>query len=111
MHFVIVKTGGRKFRCIKCDDIDPMQVPDFQAWTKGELRPPKTTWRLPHAISGYRIHNRPSSQPFGLEMVVWARSTSAENWHFLRSCRGNSRRRMGNQSSAQAELLFENEQL
>jgi tRNA(Ile2) C34 agmatinyltransferase TiaS len=34
MHFVIVKTGGRKFRCIKCDNIDPMQVPDFQAWAK-----------------------------------------------------------------------------
>ena len=43
MHFVIVKTGGRKFRCIKCDNIDPMQVPDFQAWAKSELRPPKTT--------------------------------------------------------------------
>jgi len=42
MHFVIIKTGGRKFRCIKCDDIDPMQVPDFQAWTKSELLPPKT---------------------------------------------------------------------
>ncbi len=41
MHFVIVKTGGRKFRCIKCDDIDPMQVPDFQAWANSELRPPK----------------------------------------------------------------------
>jgi ssDNA-binding Zn-finger/Zn-ribbon topoisomerase 1 len=42
MHFVIIKTGGRKFRCIKCDDIDPMQVPDFHAWTKSELLPPKT---------------------------------------------------------------------
>ena len=30
MHFVMVKTGGRKFRCIKCDDIDPMQVPTFK---------------------------------------------------------------------------------
>jgi hypothetical protein len=38
-----VKTGGRKFRCIRCDNIDPMQVPDFQAWAKSELRSPKTT--------------------------------------------------------------------
>lgn len=30
MHFVIV-TGDRKFRCIKCVYIGPMQVPDFQA--------------------------------------------------------------------------------
>ena len=30
LHFVIVKTGGRKFRCIKCDDIDPMQVQTFK---------------------------------------------------------------------------------
>ncbi|SDJ56980.1 hypothetical protein SAMN05444171_1367 [Bradyrhizobium lablabi] len=43
MHFVIVKTGGRKFRCIRCDNIDPMQVPDFQAGAKSELRSPKTT--------------------------------------------------------------------
>ena len=39
MHFVIVKTGGRKFKCVKCDEIDPMQVPDIQGWTSS-LRPP-----------------------------------------------------------------------
>jgi len=111
MHFVIVKTGGRKFRCIRCDDVDPMQVPDFQAWAKSELRPPKATWRQPHALSGHRIHDSPSSQSFELEMVVRARRTSAENRHFLRSCRGNSRRRMGDQSGAQTESPFEDDQL
>lgn len=43
MHFVIAKTGARKFRCIKRDHIGPTQVPDFQAWAKSKLRPPTTT--------------------------------------------------------------------
>jgi hypothetical protein len=31
MHFMVVKTGGRKFRCIKCDSVDPMRMSDIQA--------------------------------------------------------------------------------
>jgi hypothetical protein len=41
MQFVIVKTFGRKFRCITCDGVDPMQVPGVRGWIKGDLRPPK----------------------------------------------------------------------
>jgi hypothetical protein len=41
MHFIIVKTGGRKFRCVECNGVDPMRLPDIQAWIKGELQPPK----------------------------------------------------------------------
>jgi hypothetical protein len=41
MHFIIVKTGGRKFRCVCCDEVDPMRLIDVQAWTSGELQPPK----------------------------------------------------------------------
>lgn len=43
MRFMIVKTGGRKFQCINCNDMASKQVPDFRAWTIGDLRPPKTT--------------------------------------------------------------------
>ena len=43
MRFMIVKAGSRKFQCIKCDDIAPMQVPDFQARTNSDMRPPKKT--------------------------------------------------------------------
>jgi hypothetical protein len=37
MHCVVVETGGRKFRCIECDDLDPLQIPDVQAWINSEL--------------------------------------------------------------------------
>ena len=41
MHFLSVKTGGRKFRCVRCDDIDPLKLADIQGWLMGELQPPK----------------------------------------------------------------------
>ncbi len=41
MHFIIVKTGGRKFQCVQCDGVDPMRMPDIQAWITSELQPPK----------------------------------------------------------------------
>jgi hypothetical protein len=28
MHFMLVKTGGRKFRCIDCDVPAPLKLPD-----------------------------------------------------------------------------------
>jgi hypothetical protein len=28
MHFIVVKTGGRKFRCIDCDKPDPIKLPE-----------------------------------------------------------------------------------
>ena len=40
MHFIVLKTGGRKFQCVQCDG-DPLQMSDIQAWIKGELQPPK----------------------------------------------------------------------
>jgi hypothetical protein len=41
MHFIALKTGGRKFQCVQCDGVDPMRLSDVQAWIKGELQPPK----------------------------------------------------------------------
>jgi hypothetical protein len=41
MHFIVLKTGGRKFQCAQCDGVDPMRLSDVQAWIKGELQPPK----------------------------------------------------------------------
>jgi len=39
MHFIVLKTGGRKFQCVQYGD--PLQMSDIQAWIKGELQPPK----------------------------------------------------------------------
>jgi hypothetical protein len=41
MHVIVLKTGGRKFQCAQCDDADPLEMSDIQAWIKGELQPPK----------------------------------------------------------------------
>jgi hypothetical protein len=38
MHFVLVKTGGRKFRCSDCDGEDPLKSPDVAKLFKGELK-------------------------------------------------------------------------
>jgi hypothetical protein len=38
MHFVLVKTGGRKFRCIDCDVPDPIKLPEVAKLLAGELR-------------------------------------------------------------------------
>jgi hypothetical protein len=40
MHFMLVKTGGRKFRCIDCDVPDPLQLPEVKNLLAGELRRP-----------------------------------------------------------------------
>jgi tRNA(Ile2) C34 agmatinyltransferase TiaS len=42
MHFIIVKSGGRKFRCVRCDEVDPLRLADVQALTRSELYPPKS---------------------------------------------------------------------
>ena len=31
MHFIVVKTGGRKFRCVDCDKPDPLKLPEGKA--------------------------------------------------------------------------------
>jgi hypothetical protein len=41
MHFIITKFGGRKFQCVKCDEVDPMRLSDVQALIASELQPPK----------------------------------------------------------------------
>jgi hypothetical protein len=41
MRFTLVKTGGRKFRCIDCDVPDPLQLPEVTNLLTGELRPPE----------------------------------------------------------------------
>jgi hypothetical protein len=28
MHFMLVKTGGRRFRCIDCDVATPLKLPE-----------------------------------------------------------------------------------
>ena len=37
--FVLVKTGGREFRCLDCDGEDPLKS-YAQRWLKGDLKPP-----------------------------------------------------------------------
>jgi hypothetical protein len=39
MRFVLVKTGGRKFRCVDCDVTGLLKLPEFTQLT-GELRHP-----------------------------------------------------------------------
>jgi hypothetical protein len=41
MHFLIARTGGRKFQCIVCDGGDPLRSPAITKLLKGELRPPE----------------------------------------------------------------------
>jgi hypothetical protein len=41
MHFMLVKTGGRKFRCIDCDVPDPLHLPEVAKLLKGALRSPE----------------------------------------------------------------------
>jgi hypothetical protein len=41
MHFMLVRTGGRKFRCIDCDVPDPLRMPEVTKLLTGELRPPE----------------------------------------------------------------------
>jgi hypothetical protein len=41
MHFMLVKTGGRKFRCIDCDVPDPLRSPELVKLLTGELRRPE----------------------------------------------------------------------
>lgn len=83
MRFMIVKAGSRKFQCIKGDDTAAMQVPDFQAWTNSDMRPPKRTRKPLHAISRHRIRNPANRQSLWLEMVIRARRVLAENWNCL----------------------------
>jgi hypothetical protein len=39
MHFVLVKTGGRKFCCIDCEMQDPLVVAEVANLIEGALRP------------------------------------------------------------------------
>jgi hypothetical protein len=45
-HFILVKTGGRKFRCMDCDAPDPFQLPEINKLLTGELRRPQQRLRL-----------------------------------------------------------------
>jgi hypothetical protein len=38
-RFVLVKGGGRKFRCLDCDGEDPLKSPDVAKLLTGSLRP------------------------------------------------------------------------
>jgi hypothetical protein len=40
MSFMLVKTGGRKFRCIDCDVPDPLKTPEMKNLLSSELKPP-----------------------------------------------------------------------
>jgi hypothetical protein len=33
--------GPGAFRCLKCDQIDPLKLPSIAAWLAGELRAPR----------------------------------------------------------------------
>lgn len=33
--------GLRVYRCLDCEDTDPLEPPDVKGWLEGELRPPK----------------------------------------------------------------------
>jgi hypothetical protein len=35
--FMLVRTGGRKFRCVECDLPDPVHEPETVGWPSGEL--------------------------------------------------------------------------
>jgi hypothetical protein len=39
MHFLIAKTGARKFHCLDCDGDDPLRSSDVAKLLTGELRP------------------------------------------------------------------------
>jgi hypothetical protein len=39
MRFMLVKTGGRKFRCPDCDGEDPLKSPEVAQLLAGELKP------------------------------------------------------------------------
>jgi hypothetical protein len=43
MVLVLPVDGKRPgwFRCLECDQIDPLKLPSITAWFVGELRPPK----------------------------------------------------------------------
>jgi len=41
MHFMLVKTRGRKFRCIDCDVPDPLRLQEAAKLLNGELRRPE----------------------------------------------------------------------
>ena len=56
MQFIVLKTGGRKFRHAQCDDAGLLQMSDIQAWIKGELQPPKgrLNWHLEKSFNDGR---------------------------------------------------------
>jgi hypothetical protein len=37
MRWMLVKSGGRKYRCIDCEGPDPMHAVETTGWLKGEL--------------------------------------------------------------------------
>jgi hypothetical protein len=39
MRFTLIKTGGRKFRCLDCSGEDPLRSPDVAKLLSGGLRP------------------------------------------------------------------------
>jgi hypothetical protein len=41
MRFMPAEIGGAKFRCLNCDGVDPLRLPEVQNWLASELQPPK----------------------------------------------------------------------
>jgi hypothetical protein len=41
MRFMLVKSGGRKFRCIDCDVAGPLQSPEVAELLTGALKAPQ----------------------------------------------------------------------
>jgi hypothetical protein len=41
MSFMLVKTGGGKFRCTDCEVPDPLRLPEVARLLTGELRRPE----------------------------------------------------------------------
>jgi hypothetical protein len=41
MSFMLVTTGGRKFRCTGCEAADPLRSPEVAKILTGELRRPE----------------------------------------------------------------------
>jgi hypothetical protein len=39
MRFVLVKTGGRKFRCLECEGEDPLKSLEVAKLPTGSLKP------------------------------------------------------------------------
>jgi hypothetical protein len=72
-QFVLVKTGGRKFRCLDCDGEDPLRSPDVQRLLAGALKVSKAA-SVGGPIRAIPRHDsrKPAGQP--IDANEWART-------------------------------------